>query len=429
MAKFIVYLFLESFYFFWFIFILIFLIIFSDFLKNKHFIYLFIKLLISVVFFSLFIIYNYSFNSIFFNNVFFVNNFSLFMKFFLLILALCVLIVFLNNSVYDSDIFVELPFLFLISLEGSILMLSSNDFFIIYLSLELQSLAYYILVSIRRYSNVSMEAAIKYFVFSAFASALFLLGTSFLYVICGVTNIYDINFLFTNDFFDYYNLYIISSLFLILISIFIKLGVVPFHFWVVDTYEGAALYVVFIFSTMPKIVFFFVLYKFFILFDFNFFYLSFIILIVSLLSIFLPSIAGLYQIKFMRLVAYSSIIHMGFVLLIFSIFNYYLLISGFYYLFVYLIVLSNFFLVILSFRRVINFSFIKNINELSLVYFSSFFLTFLFILDLFSFIGLPPFLLFFSKNYIYFFLNISNNIFVLFLFIFFSVISSVFYLS
>lgn len=84
----------------------------------------------------------------------------------------------INNENYLN---IELPLIILISLVGMFLLVSANDLFIMYLALELQSLALYIICSIKRYSNLSIEAGLKYFILGSFSSAILLLGTSLVY--------------------------------------------------------------------------------------------------------------------------------------------------------------------------------------------------------------------------------------------------------
>jgi NADH-quinone oxidoreductase subunit N len=118
----------------------------------------------------------------------------------------------------------------LISIEGMFLLISSNDLLIMYLSLELQSLALYILCSINRYSNLSIEAGLKYFILGSFSSAILLYGISLIYGFLGTTNYYEINIILYSEllFLNINSIYF--SLGCILVGILFKLAIFPFHF-------------------------------------------------------------------------------------------------------------------------------------------------------------------------------------------------------
>jgi len=110
-------------------------------------------------------------------------------------------------------------------------LLLANNFFVFYLALELQSFCFYVLCSIRRYSNLSIEASLKYFILGSFASSLFLFGISLIYGFFGTLTFTNIEFLlFSIDIFIQYNKFVIFGMIFILAGFFFKLGVVPFHF-------------------------------------------------------------------------------------------------------------------------------------------------------------------------------------------------------
>jgi NADH-quinone oxidoreductase subunit N len=130
---------------------------------------------------------------------------------------------------YENEkyLILEIPFIMLMSIEGMFLLLISNDLFLIYLALELQSLSLYILAATKRYSNLSIEAGFKYFIYGSFASGLMLFGISFIYGFVGSTNLLVI-YTFLSVGYDSNIMPILGHIF-ILGGILFKLGLVPFH--------------------------------------------------------------------------------------------------------------------------------------------------------------------------------------------------------
>jgi NADH-quinone oxidoreductase subunit N len=152
------------------------------------------------------------------------------MKSLLIIACICVFISMYDNINKEIFLSIELPIIMLISIEGMFLLISSNDLLIMYLSLELQSLALYILCSINRYSNLSIEAGLKYFILGSFSSAILLYGISLIYGFLGTTNYYEINIILYSEllFLNINSIYF--SLGCILVGILFKLAIFPFHF-------------------------------------------------------------------------------------------------------------------------------------------------------------------------------------------------------
>jgi NADH:ubiquinone oxidoreductase subunit 2 (subunit N) len=148
----------------------------------------------------------------------------------------------------------------LVAVTGSLLLASSFDFLSLYLALEMQALAFYVLAGYKTNSEFSAEAAIKYFIIGAFGSILLLLGVSFIYGATGVTNFFQLGCFLAAAYSEFYsNTSLLLGLFLFLAAVLLKLGLAPLHFWLPDAYQGAPLPVTLLFSTVPKISFFFVL--------------------------------------------------------------------------------------------------------------------------------------------------------------------------
>jgi len=158
----------------------------------------------------------------------------------------------------DSEIFLNFEFLSLILLcvLGIIIFVSSNNLFVLYLGIELQSLALYILCCLKRYSNKSVEAGLKYFIYGSYASLVLLLGISFLYLTFGTLNLNDINLLINTFSSNDDNIFLHVGLVCILIGFFFKLAVSPFHWWLADIFEGSCDVITFFLAIVPKLPFF-----------------------------------------------------------------------------------------------------------------------------------------------------------------------------
>lgn len=186
--------------------------------------------------------------------------------------------------------------LVLIVLLGSLLLVSSVNWVSIYLALELQTLTLFILVAKKKNSAYSTEAGLKYFVLGAVSSGLFLFGCGLLYGVSGEMSIQGINSVLIGD----------VGKILITVSLLFKLSAVPFHMWAPDVYEGAPTITVALMAVMPKIGVFSVLVQAGLI--------SNVVLFCGVLSIIYGGIGALNQTKMKRLLAYSGIGHMGFIL-------------------------------------------------------------------------------------------------------------------
>ncbi len=203
----------------------------------------------------------------------------------------------------------------LLSLLGMFIMASSTHLLIFYLGLELQSLSLYVLAALNRNAERSSEAAIKYFMLGALASGLFLFGMSYVYGFTGELGFYGIaNYVVANDVLG--NVGFVLGTILMLTGFFFKLSLVPFHMWAPDVYEGAPKPVVALIASLPKLALVAVLGR--------FLFLSLIhiapiwqqiLILVGVVSIIFGALAAIKQTNIKRLLAYSSISHMGFVIL------------------------------------------------------------------------------------------------------------------
>lgn len=237
-------LFSNSFFFFseiilLFFFILVFLyeLFLVKFVYNRYHVNYVIYFLLPGLFFILyyFIVDLCVFENLFmifsFNFVFSAGYFITFSKFFTLLLI--IIVFFLSLDYFDFEKFqiFEYPLLLLLSLLGVFLLISVSDFFILYLLLEFVSFSFYILASLKRYSNLSIEASLKYFILGSFSSALLLFGISLFYGFFGTTNFFEIFVLvFSLDIiFDNYFILLFGLLF-VSVGLLFKLAAFPFHY-------------------------------------------------------------------------------------------------------------------------------------------------------------------------------------------------------
>ena len=211
----------------------------------------------------------------------------------------------------------EYTVLYLTTLLGLMLLVSSYNFISFYLAIELISLSSYILAASQKKSVFSTEAALKYFVLGAIGSGFILFGSSLIYLYTGSLNFGTISLIFSNI----SDLMKISGalygFIFLLAGILFKIGAAPFHMWLPDVYEGSPNNITALFSIVPKIAFIGILIRlFFDTFHHVSVYFENIIYISCISSLLIGSIATLRQKKIKRLMAYSSISHVGYILLV-----------------------------------------------------------------------------------------------------------------
>ncbi|WP_273691611.1 NADH-quinone oxidoreductase subunit NuoN [Ketogulonicigenium vulgare] len=205
----------------------------------------------------------------------------------------------------------EYPVLVVLAVVGMMVMVSATDLITLYMGLELQSLALYILAAIRREDEASSEAGLKYFVLGALSSGLLLYGASLTYGFAGTTSFAGIAEAAANA-----NIGLLFGLVFLLAGAAFKISAVPFHMWTPDVYEGAPTPVTAFMAAAPKVAAMAMLARLVhtgfapVLPDWQQ-----IIAVLSVLSMFLGAIAGIAQRDIKRLMAYSSIAHMGYALI------------------------------------------------------------------------------------------------------------------
>ena len=323
------------------------------------------------------------------------DSFSNFFKILILVSSLFVL----NSSknfILDKKLAkFEYPIIILLSILGMFFMVSSNDIILFYLGLELQSLSLYILASIDRDNLKSSESGIKYFVLSALSSGLLLYGCSLLYGFTGSTN-FD---LIANEL-GKENTGAVFAVVFILVGLAFKVSAVPFHMWTPDVYEGAPTSITSYFAVVPKVAGLAVLIK-FMLIPFSKILMEWqtIIIFISIASMILGAVAAIGQKNIKRLLAYSSIGHIGYALAgvatgVISGYE-----SAIVYISIYVVMNLGAFSCLYLLKK--DGEYKENISDLSGISKKHPILAISFLVILFSLAGIPPLGGFFAKFYVF----------------------------
>lgn len=248
-----------------------------------------------------------------FGNQFIVDDFAVFAKILLISGAALSLILAVPYNLREGIDQFEYPILIVFAVLGMMMMVSANDLISLYLGIELQSLALYVVAAIRRDTLRSSEAGLKYFVLGALSSGILLYGMSLVYGFAGTTNFEVLANIFVAD--ENASIGVIVGIVFIAAGLAFKVSAVPFHMWTPDVYEGAPTPVTAFFAVAPKIAAM-ALFVRIMLEPFGDLVLEWqqVIWFVSLASMVLGSFAAIAQTNIKRLMAYSSIGHMGFVL-------------------------------------------------------------------------------------------------------------------
>jgi NADH-quinone oxidoreductase subunit N len=338
----------------------------------------------------------YSVNRItLFNNSVVIDYMASLMKIITLIGAFLVLVI---SSTYLKifKIFkIEYPILILSSVLGMMIMISSNDLMVFYMGLELQSLALYVLATFNRDQIKSSEAGLKYFVLSALSSGLLLYGCSLIYGFSGSTN-FDI---IANEL-NSTNYVLTFGIVFILVGLAFKISAVPFHMWAPDVYEGSPTSVTLFFTMVPKIAALTVFIRFLYVPFLNLIdQWQMIIIFLSIASMLFGAVAAIGQTNIKRLIAYSSIGHIGYTLAGLATGSNEGIQSSIIYISIYVIMNLAFFSCLLMLKR--NNQYYEDIENLSGLSKNHPLLSFSMLVILFSLAGIPPLAGFFAKFYIF----------------------------
>ena len=321
--------------------------------------------------------------------------------------------------------------LILCAILGLMLLVSSYDMISLYLAIELQSLCLYVLAASKKNSSFSTEAGLKYFILGSFSSALLLFGISVLYGCTGTTNFDNFYLLFSGIDRETFLLTapVEKALIFIAAAFFFKIAAAPFHMWSPDVYEGSPTSSTIFFAVIPKIALFAVFLRLFqtIFSSFEETFL-FALIFFSISSVIVGSFVALRQKKLKRLLAYSSISHVGYMLLAFSANSLEGTQSLFFYLIVYMITSVCIWSVVLSLNTTTNMERSKTLIDLASVSNFNPMLGFTAMLAFFSLAGVPPLVGFFAKMEIFVSALGSSLFFDSLIAILSSVISSYYYI-
>ena len=330
-----------------------------------------------------------------FNNSVIIDYLSSFMKIITLLSAFLVLII---SSTYlqTFKIFkIEYPILILSSVLGMMIMISSNDLIVFYMGLELQSLALYVLATFNRDNIKSSEAGLKYFVLSALSSGLLLYGCSLIYGFTGSTN-FDVIATQLNS-----NEYALTfGIVFILVGLAFKISAVPFHMWAPDVYEGSPTSVTLFFTMVPKIAALSVFIRFLYVPFLNLIdQWQMIIIFLSIASMVFGAVAAIGQTNIKRLIAYSSIGHIGYTLAGLATASNEGIQSSIIYISIYVVMNLALFSCLLMLRR--KDQYYEDIEDLSGLSKNHPLLSLCLLVILFSLAGIPPLAGFFAKFYVF----------------------------
>lgn len=309
---------------------------------------------------------------------------------------------------------------------GMMVMASAQNFITIYLGLELLSLCMYALVAYLRDSNDAAEAAIKYFVLGAIASGMLLYGMSIMYGITGSLNLNDISAYLLNT--SQLNIGLIFALTFIVVGVAFKFGAVPFHMWVPDVYQGAPTAVTLFIATAPKFAAFVMAIRLLsdgmqaLVVDWQQ-----MLIILAVLSLIFGNIIAIAQSHFKRMLAYSTISHIGFVLLGLLSGENFGYAAALFYTVIYVLMAAGVFGVLLLLKAnhtqdIDDFADLKGLSK------SQPWLAFIMLLLMFSMAGMPLTVGFYAKLYVLQSLIANNYIWLAVLAVVMSIVGAFYYL-
>ena len=394
--------------------------------------YSYIILQVSLLFTLFFLIYYQSELTISAYEIYDTSIFSTLFKIFLT--SLLIIIFYFSYSYlqtykkYKSEYFMIMIF----ALLGMMIMVSANHLLILYLGIELLSLSLYTVIAYNRESVFSAEAAIKYYILGAMSSGFLLFGISLMYGLTGsllyddiATVISQLNI--TPDSYSTSYIGLIFSLTFILISIAFKFGAAPFHMWIPDVYQGSLTPTTLMLSTLPKVAIFLILLKLTnsIFIELQI-YWSDMVLVLAIISILIGSVVAIVQTNIKRLLAYSTIANVGFILLgIYTGPN-----SGFnaalFYMMTYTLFTTAMFGLLCEIKH--GTKSVEDIADLSGLNYKYPALAATILVIMLSMIGIPPFLGFYAKFYIIQSLILTNNVYIAVFAVIMTVIGSFYYL-
>lgn len=388
-----------------------------------------IALLLILLFINLLIltVCDYSFNNIYFNNLFIKSSYNQIINTFLIFFFLCIItsIIKFNNNIKINSF--EYYIILLIAITALFLILSSKELISFYFLLEIQSISFYILAAYNKRNKKSIESGIKYFILSTFSSIFILIGFALLYSISGLMSFTDFSLFFTNQITNISLLYF--SLICITTSFLFKLYIAPFHFWISDIYQGSPLSSVTIFSILPQLIFYSV---YFIILKYIFnscnIEISYLFIILTIITTVIGIVFALYQNRLKKIIAYSSIINIGYVIINFYYNNNIIFLNSLLFIIIYMFNLITFFVILLNIYDKKNNIYLENLTDFNGFYKIQKEISIILIICLFSLAGIPFFSLFYGKLLIITSLFTHSSYLLIFFLIIITCISSMVYL-
>ncbi|WP_237151614.1 NADH-quinone oxidoreductase subunit NuoN [Oryzibacter oryziterrae] len=333
-----------------------------------------------------------------FDGAFVVDGFARFLK--VLVLAGSALAVVMASNFAKAEKFArfELPVLIVLATLGMLMMVSASDLISVYLGIELQSLALYVVAAIHRDDARSTEAGLKYFVLGALSSGMLLYGASLIYGFTGHTDFVGIASALAGE--GRASLGLVFGIVFLSAGIAFKVSAVPFHMWTPDVYEGAPTPITAFFAAAPKIAAMAVFIR-VVIEPLHAVQQDWqqIVAFIALASMILGAFAAIGQKNIKRLMAYSSIGHMGYALAGLAAGNEAGVQGVLIYLATYLAMTVGAFACIISMRRAGGM--VEDINELAGLSRTNLPMAFLLGMIMFSLAGIPPFAGFFAKYFVF----------------------------
>ncbi len=332
-----------------------------------------------------------------FGKAFVTDAFSRFMKTLVLVGALVTLLMSAGFAKSENLNKFEFPVLVLLSTLGMMMMTSANDMLALYMGLELQSLALYVVAAIKRDSQKATEAGLKYFVLGALSSGMLLYGISLIY---GFTGHIEFGQIATALSGGERQLGFVIGLVFVLSGLAFKISAVPFHMWTPDVYEGAPTPVTAFFAAAPKMAAMALITRVVIeAFEPVARDWQQVIIFISIASMGLGAFAAIGQKNMKRLMAYSSIGHMGFALVGLAAASMVGVRGVALYMLIYLVMTLGTFAVILAMRR--NNAVVENIDDLAGLATTNPIIATMMTILMFSLAGIPPLAGFMAKWYVF----------------------------
>ncbi len=331
------------------------------------------------------------------NGLFITDGFAAFMKILVLIGSAASVVMAMAYNEREKIARFEFPVLILLATTGMLMMISADDLISLYIGLELQSLALYVVAAFKRDTATSSEAGLKYFVLGALSSGMLLYGCSLIYGFSGTTSFEQLTASFAGG---EYSIGIIVGIVFVSVGLAFKCSAVPFHMWTPDVYEGAPTPVTAFFSVAPKIAAIALFIR-FLVEPFGGLTTEWrqIIQFIAVASMLLGAFAAINQRNIKRLMAYSSIGHVGYALIGLAAGTEKGILGVLAYMAIYLVMNLGTFAVILCMRR--DGKMIEAISELAGLSRTQPALALALAIFMFSMAGIPPLAGFISKLYVF----------------------------